>query len=87
MPAASSRAHKVVGPAVLAEAQQNGGVVDAGAVVGDGHREARFGRLGRVAGGLGQCLHGDVDSGGSGAARVLQGFEEDFDRGGKPRTS
>ena len=42
--------HKVVIPAVLAEAQQDGGVLDAGAVVGDGHRKARFGRLGRAAG-------------------------------------
>ena len=76
--------HKVVGPAVLAEAQQDRGVLDAGAVVGDGHRKARFGRLGRVAGGLAQCLHGDADSGGPGAARVLQDFEEYLDRAGSP---
>ena len=34
--------HQILAPAVLAEAQQDRGVVDAGAVVGDGHREARF---------------------------------------------
>ena len=39
-------ADEVVGPAILAEAQQDGGIGDAGAVVGDGDGETEFRRTG-----------------------------------------
>ena len=56
-------ADEVVGPAILAEAQQDGGIGDAGAVVGDGDGEARFAaRL------VGKRADGDADPGGAAAA-------------------
>ncbi len=65
--------HQVLAPAVLAERQQDGRIGDAGAVVGDGHRE--------VAVGAGD---GDADPRGAGPAAVLQGFREHLaDAGGE----
>ena len=56
-------ADEVVGPAILAEAQQDGGIGDAGAVVGDGDGETRFAaRL------VGKRADGDADPGGAAAA-------------------
>ena len=71
--------HQVVAPAVLAEAQQDRGVLDAGAVVGDGHGQGCFGRLGRAVGGLANgCADGDAAAGGAGSACVLQSLDENF---------
>ena len=71
--------HQVVVPAVLAEAEQHGGVLDAGAVVDNSHRQACFRRLGRViCGPAVECANGDADAGGAGPARVLQSLGEDI---------
>ena len=70
--------HQVVAPAVLAEAQQDRGVLDACAVVGNGHRQGFFGRIGRAVVGLAVvCGDGDADAGGAGPAGVLKSLRED----------
>ena len=68
-------ADEVLVPAVLAERQQDGGIDDAGAVVGDGDGERT---------GFGGTGDGDADPGRAGPACVLQRLGEDIERpGGK----
>ena len=71
-------AHQFLAPAVLAERQQDGGIGDAGAVVGHGDGQGA---------GIGRAGDGDADPGGAGPAAVLQGLGEDIrERGGeRPR--
>ena len=63
--------HQVVGPAVLAEAQQHGGIGDPLPVVGDGDGE--------------RCLagpgHRNADARGAGPPRILQSLREDVGQG------
>ena len=71
-------AHQVLAPAVLAERQQDGGIGDAGAVVGHGDGQGP---------GIGGAGEGNADPRGAGPAAVLQGLGEDIrERGGeRPR--
>ena len=73
-------ADQIVGPAVLAEAQQHGGIGDADAVVGDSDRERRLGRR------VGVFVVGTLDRNthprGAGAAGVLEKLCEDLREGG-----
>ena len=62
---------KAVVPAVPSVGEQDGRVLDAGAIVGDG--DGCGGSFGPV------TVEGDVDTAGSGAPRVLQGLVEDVD--------
>ena len=60
--------HQFAGPAVLAEAEQQGGIGDAAAVIGDGD-----GKLRLVGGVVGNgALDGDTDADSAGAAGVLE---------------
>ena len=56
-------ADQVVGPAILADAQQDGGIGDAGSVVGNGDGETRF-----AARPVGKRADGNADPGGAAAA-------------------
>ena len=70
-------ADQFLAPAVLAEAEQDGRIDDAGAIVGDGHGEAGFADAGSSAGRpVGKDADGDADPGGAGAAGVLQGLDQ-----------
>ena len=75
--------HKGVVPAVLAEAQQDGGIGDPRAVVGNGDGERRLARRGgdlvRPCGGSGNR---NAHPRGAGAAAVLEGFGEDVGKRG-----
>ena len=70
-------------PAVLAEAQQHGGIGDAGAVVGDRDGGWRLAcASGDPGGEVGGGGNGNADARGTGAAAVLQGLDENLGQGG-----
>ena len=71
---------QIVGPAVLAEAQQHGGIGDAAAVVGDGDRRLRLAVRGVLPGG--GALDRNTHPRCAGAARVLEKLGEDLREGG-----